>query len=89
MFSFGLAKRLEDHMESERERNAVQQDQHKELRTQVTALSEQTREEFNALRQETVERHKENRNLLRTIAVGVLLAIVTYYLNRHAAGAKP
>ena len=86
MFSFGLAKRLEDHMEAERERNAVQQDQHKELRTQVTALSEQTREEFNALRRDTVERHKENRSLLRTIAVGVLLAIVTYYLNKHVPG---
>jgi hypothetical protein len=85
---FGLSRRLDDHMAAERERNAVQQDQHRELREQVKDLSEQTRAEFKVLRADTEARHKENRTLLRTIAVGVLLAIVTYYLNRHVAGAR-
>ena len=85
MFSFGLARRLEDHMEAERERNTAQQDQHRELRDQVARLSDQTRAEFGTLRAETTERHKENRNLLRTLAIGIVLAILTFYLNRYGA----
>ncbi len=82
MDMFGT-RRLDDHIRACDRRAIEVANQHREMRESIRDLSEQTRGEFRVVREETSQRHTENRRLMYGLAGAIIVAVLTNYLAAH------
>ena len=80
MWTTSASRRLDDHLRECGQR-------HNEMLDRIKDLSEQTRGEFRAVRNETDARHAENKKRAWSVALMILGALATSYLAQHGLSA--
>jgi len=80
---WGTARRLDDFMRVCDGRHTQTQDDHRELRDSIKDLSDQTRGEFRAMKEEVERRHGENRKQAWAIFGIILAAVLASYFGGH------